>query len=93
MRVRVDRAAPAGGPIDKSVLAHAEPRRIRDTDHLRFVARQPCIICGRVPVEAHHVRFAQPRAMGRKVSDSYTVPLCALHHRDLHSFGRSASGD
>jgi hypothetical protein len=33
--------------IDKSELAHPEPRRIRDKDHLRFVSTQPCLICGR----------------------------------------------
>jgi hypothetical protein len=25
--------------------------------------------------------------MRRKVSDEFTVPLCALHHRDLHARG------
>jgi hypothetical protein len=37
--------------------------------------------------DAHHLRFAQPRAMGLKVSDEFTVPLCRTHHRDNHSFG------
>ena len=82
-----DRDEPGFRPIDKSVLALAEPRRIRDPEHLRFVASQPCLVCGRSPAEAHHLRFAQPRAMSRKVSDEFTVPLCALHHRDLHARG------
>jgi hypothetical protein len=25
--------------------------------------------------------------MGLKVSDEFTVPLCRIHHRDLHSVG------
>jgi DNA recombination protein Rad52 len=82
-----DRDVPGFRPIDKSALALAEPRRIRDAEHLRFVASQPCLVCGRSPAEAHHLRFAQPRAMARKVSDEFTVPLCALHHRDLHARG------
>jgi len=73
--------------IDKSRLALAEPSRIRDPAHLKYVAEQPCMICGRLPCEAHHIRYSQPRAMGRKSSDSYTVPLCATHHRELHSRG------
>lgn len=73
--------------IDKSVLAIAEPRRIRDPEHLKFVAEQPCMICGRHPCQAHHLRYVQPRALGRKSSDAYTVPLCALHHRELHTRG------
>jgi hypothetical protein len=73
--------------IDKSSLALAEPRRRRDKEHLRFVARRGCLICGRKPSDAHHLRFAQPAAMSRKVSDEFTVPLCRLHHRELHRSG------
>ena len=65
--------------------------RLRDKEHCKFVASQPCVVCGRTPSEAHHIRFAQPRALGRKVSDEYTVPVCRLHHRDLHSYGDEAS--
>ncbi|MES2602840.1 MAG: ERF family protein, partial [Pseudomonadota bacterium] len=73
--------------IDKSELALGEPRRHRDKAHLRFVASQPCLICERSPSDAHHLRFAQPRAMGRKTSDEFTVPLCRIHHRDNHRQG------
>ena len=73
--------------IDKSVLALPEPRRVRDRDHVRHVAKQPCLICGRHPSDAHHLRFAQSRAMGRKVSDEFTVPLCRGHHREAHRCG------
>jgi hypothetical protein len=78
-------AAPA--KIDKSVLTFGEPRRHRDKAHLTFVASQPCLVCGRSPTDAHHLRFTQPRAMGRKVSDEFTVPLCRTHHQDSHRFG------
>jgi ERF superfamily protein len=80
------KAKRAGG-IDKTVLALPQPRRIRDRDHLRFVAQQPCLICSRQPCDAHHLRFAQSRALGRKVSDEFTVPLCRGHHRELHRHG------
>jgi len=73
--------------IDKSGLALATPRRLRDEAHRKFVASLPCLICGRTPSQAHHVRFAQPRSLGSKVSDEFTVPLCALHHRALHDNG------
>ena len=71
--------------IDKSVLTIGQPRRIRCKEHLRYVASQPCAICGRTPSHAHHVRYAQPRGLGLKVSDEFTVPLCAIHHRDIHT--------
>jgi hypothetical protein len=73
--------------IEKSELTINEPRRHRDKGHLKFVASQPCLVCGRSPADAHHLRFTQPRAMGRKVSDEFTVPLCRTHHRDNHRFG------
>ena len=73
--------------IDKSKLTFGEPRRLRDKAHLKYVASQPCLVCGRSPADAHHLRFTQPRAMGLKVSDEFTVPLCRIHHRDVHSVG------
>jgi hypothetical protein len=82
-------AAPS--KIDKSKLTFGEPRRLRDKAHLKFVASQPCLVCARSPADAHHLRFTQPRAMGLKVSDEFTVPLCRIHHRDVHSFGDEVS--
>jgi Rad52/22 family double-strand break repair protein len=86
-------AAPGPFPaqIDKSVLAIAEPKRLRDKAHLRFVASQPCLVCGRQPSDPHHLRFAQPRALGLKVSDEFTVPLCRTHHREIHRYGDEAT--
>ena len=77
----------AAKAIDKSELAHPEPRRARDKDHLRFVATQPCLMCGRTPADPHHLRFAQSRALGRKVSDEWVFALCRGHHRELHRHG------
>jgi ERF superfamily len=74
--------------IDKSVLAIPMARRLRDKIHLRFVAKQPCLVCGRQPCDAHHLRFAQSRGLSLKVSDEFTVPLCRAHHRELHRTGK-----
>ena len=68
-------------------LALPKEKRIRSKEHLVFVAKQPCLVCGRRPAHAHHLRFAQKRAMALKVSDEYTVPLCSGHHDDLHRTG------
>jgi hypothetical protein len=73
--------------IDKSVLKLPEPRRYRSPAHLRFVAQQACLICGRKPSDPHHLRYLQPRALGRKVSDEFAVPLCRTHHRAAHRAG------
>jgi ERF superfamily len=61
--------------------------RLRDKDHRKFVTRQPCLVCGRVPSDSHHLTFSQPRALGHRVSDEFTVPVCRIHHRELHRSG------
>jgi hypothetical protein len=77
--------------VDKSLLAVSVPRRIRDREHVQSVAKLPCLICGRRPADAHHLRFAQSPALGRKVSDEFTVPLCRGHHREAHRRGDEAA--
>lgn len=74
--------------VDKSVLTISEPKRIRCKEHLRFVASHPCVICGRQPSHAHHLRHAQSRGVSLKVSDEFTVPLCAIHHNEVHQTGK-----
>ena len=86
---RSERTCPAS--VDKSDLPYPVPRRIRDRDHVRFVTKQPCLICGRKPADPHHLRFTQQRALGRKVSDEFTVPLCRGHHREAHRSGDEAA--
>jgi hypothetical protein len=76
-------ASPAGGGL---LLAKPAPRK-RSKTHLLFVGGQPCLVCQQYPCDAHHLKFAQPRALGRKVSDEFTVPLCRRHHQDLHRHG------
>ena len=74
-----------------SVQALGKPVRLRDKDHRRFVLREACLVCGRVPSDPHHLTFTQPRALGRRVSDEFTVPVCRLHHRELHRSGNEAA--
>ena len=87
---RKARSETPSSPVDKSVLLHPEPRRIRDREHVRFVSQQSCLVCGRRPCDAHHLRFVQNRALGRRVSDEFTVPLCRGHHREVHRHGDEA---
>jgi hypothetical protein len=72
----------------ETVVVLSKPVRERDRQHLKFVTTQPCLICGRTPSDAHHVKFAEQRAIARKVSDRFTVPICRLHHRELHRHGK-----
>jgi len=76
---------------DHQVEPIRKPVQKRNKAHLRFVAAQPCLVCQRTPCDAHHLKFAQPRALGRKVSDEFTVPLCRQHHRELHHHGNEVA--
>src|SRR5437879_2638519 len=75
-----DHAAEANGLLNR-------PLRRRSKAHLAFVRAHPCVVCQREPCDAHHLKFAQTRALGRKVSDEFTVPMCRDHHNELHRHG------
>lgn len=77
----------SGNAIEKSQLQLGSDRRIRNKVHLAYVASRPCLICEELPCHAHHVTFAQRRGLSQKVSDEFTVPLCALHHNAVHLSG------
>jgi hypothetical protein len=92
-RSNPDTTTPPAPPSEGVRRGHVMTKtiRLRDSDHRKFVATQPCLVCGRTTADAHHLRFAQPRALGRKVSDEFTVPLCRAHHRELHRHGNEAA--
>jgi hypothetical protein len=94
-QLNTDAAKPTAAPSKELGIRRgrvaAKTVRLRDSDHRKFVSTQPCLVCGRAPADAHHLRFAQPRALGRKVSDEFTVPLCRVHHRELHRHGNETA--
>jgi hypothetical protein len=82
----VQRLAPSDA-MGNGLAFPKEPPRKRNKAHLSFVRGQPCLLCKQTPSDAHHLKFAQPRALGRKVSDEFTVPLCRSHHQALQLHG------
>jgi DNA recombination protein Rad52 len=81
-------AEPSETGADTPRLLIDWPKRRRDPEHLKYVRTQPCLICSRTPSDAHHLRFAQSRGISLKVSDEFTVPLCRVHHDQLHQSGK-----
>ena len=78
-------------PRNSTVRASGKTVRLRDKEHRKFVSRQACLVCGRTPSDPHHLTFMQPRALGHRVSDEFTVPVCRVHHRELHRQGDEAA--
>ncbi len=66
------------------LLAGGSKRTARSRAYLEFVASCGCFVCGR-PAEPHHA--LGQRGTGIKPSDFGCVPLCRLHHRQLHQSG------
>jgi hypothetical protein len=100
--VAPDGRSAQGASLKSSTRAKKEPPieviralgktvRLRDKDHRRYVLRQACLVCGRRPSDPHHLTFTQPRALGRRVSDEFIVPVCRVHHRELHRSGNEAA--
>jgi len=63
-------------------------KRWRSEKYLKFIRKQPCIICGHYETQAHHIRFANNSGISKKPSDSWTISLCPLHHAEFHQMGR-----
>jgi hypothetical protein len=78
-------------PRNSAVRALGKTVRLRDKEHRKFVSRQACLVCGRTPSDPHHLTFMQPRALGNRVSDEFLVPVCRIHHRELHRQGDEAA--
>lgn len=88
-QISCDVHAPANAsPGEQTSLTFPKERPRRwSKDHLPFIRSQVCLVCQKTPADAHHLKFAQPRTLGRKVSDECTEPLCRAHHQSLHRHG------
>ena len=59
-------SAPGVATESAGTLAIAKPRRYRSKEHLRYVARQACLICGRQPSDPHHCGLHSRARWGEK---------------------------
>jgi len=60
-------------------------------DYLSFLHSLPCVVTGKMGVEAAHLSYAAPeyghygRGRGTKIGDRWALPLSPEHHRMQHS--------
>ena len=85
---RIDAGQARG--IDKSVLAVATPRRYRNREHLRYVAQQACLVCGRKPSDPHHLGFTQSAMSSRSHFAEGIIARCIAHATSARGGGRPA---
>ena len=69
-----------------------KPKRLQDKAHLAFVAQLPCVVCGMLGVQLHHLignygKDGPVRGWGLRAGDNFVLPMCELHHRRLHADG------
>jgi hypothetical protein len=73
-------------------MRQRQPRE-KNAKHLALVRLLPCLVCGRGPSEAAHVRYGDhlrgkpPTGIGQKPDDRWCVPLCFRCHRYQHTRG------
>lgn len=63
------------------------PKRVRweCAPYLKWVKTQACECCGQTADDPHHLIGHGQGGMGTKAHDAFSIPLCRLHHTELHN--------
>ncbi|WP_272677112.1 DUF968 domain-containing protein [Providencia sp. PROV160] len=67
-----------------SFMLKPKPQRWTNDKYLQWVKSQPCCVCGATSDDAHHLIGHGQGGMGTKAHDLFTIPLCRIHHSELH---------
>lgn len=80
----------ASAPRPRPEPPPRKPRSGSCPAHLDWVRAHRCVVRGPrcvAAVHAHHVRTRSGAGTGLKPADAWAVPLCALHHHEVHTMG------
>lgn len=61
-----------------------KPKRTVDKKALQEARKQPCVVCGRSPSDAHHL--TSKGAGGGDIA-SNLLPVCRIDHQKIHQMG------
>lgn len=67
-------------------VSFPKPQVHRSQEYMAFVRTLPCYICGNPETEAHHSEGGH--SMAQKGDDTSCVPLCHVHHAEIHQLGK-----
>ncbi|HCM61979.1 MAG TPA: cytoplasmic protein [Morganella sp. (in: Bacteria)] len=78
VKVTVDPEPPA------SFFKIPKLKRWESTKYLQWVKSQPCCVCSQQADDPHHIIGHGTGGTGTKTHDLFTIPLCRVHHDELH---------
>ena len=65
-----------------------QEQKLSSKKYEKYIKEKPCTICGRTPVDAHHMEAVGMGGANRDGFKDYScVPLCRHHHTEFHSAG------
>src|SRR4030042_6190793 len=67
------------------MLNNWKPKTHRDEEYLAYIRTLPCVVCGKIPCQAHHLSCG---GKALKCNDLETAPLCPEHHSELTNNGK-----
>jgi hypothetical protein len=67
-----------------SFMKFPKLQRWESVKYLQWVKSQPCCVCGATADDAHHIIGYGQGGIGTKAHDLFTIPLCPVHHSELH---------
>jgi len=68
------------------ILSGDKVQRLKDRKYLKWISEQNCLLCLTNPCQAHHLTFAMPRGFSQKTGDQWTIPICYIHHSQIHNY-------
>ena len=80
MALRKKRKAKPHTPINKALLAHGEPERVRNRVYLDQAPKMICASCSKPAQVAAHIRTGGTGGTGLKPSDKLIEWLCSKCH-------------
>ncbi|MCW2255115.1 hypothetical protein M2263_001206 [Providencia alcalifaciens] len=67
-----------------SFMKKPKLKRWESVKYLQWVKSQPCCVCNAIADDAHHIIGHGQGGIGTKAHDLFTIPLCRIHHSELH---------
>lgn len=67
-----------------SLMKIPKLKRWESPQYLHWVKSRPCCACGKQADDPHHLINLGNAGIGTKAHDIETIPLCRIHHNQLH---------